>query len=93
MVKIIMSNSPQFPCYQCGACCCNVNRSKETLFLDNGNGVCRYYDHQTKLCTIYETRPDICRVDKQYQLNYKNKYSWAEFIEINTIACKILNSK
>lgn len=61
--------------------------------LDRGDGTCYFYDQQTKLCTIYATRPDICRVDKQYQLNYKDKYSWLEFIEINIIACKILNSE
>ncbi|OCG58807.1 hypothetical protein A9G41_10350 [Gilliamella sp. Nev5-1] len=86
-------NAAPFPCYQCGTCCCNVNRAQETQHLDNGNGTCFYYDHQTKLCTIYEDRPEICRVDKQYQLNYKDKYSWVEFVEMNMIACKVLNSK
>lgn len=85
-----MKNSLKFPCYKCGACCCNVNRAQETLFLDGGDGVCNYYDRETKLCTIYDTRPEICRIDTQYQLNYKDKYSWIEFIEINLIACDIL---
>ncbi|UNH31393.1 YkgJ family cysteine cluster protein [Moellerella wisconsensis] len=79
-----------FPCNKCGACCRHVNRAKETQFLDRADGVCRYYDEINKLCSIYNERPDICRVDRQYLLNYHKQYTWREFIEINKIACQII---
>lgn len=93
MVKENLVMNELFPCYKCGLCCQNVDKSEETKFLDRGDGTCRHYDEETKLCTIYETRPDICRVDKQYELNYKEQYSWQEFTELNLIACKILQEK
>ncbi|WP_439213357.1 YkgJ family cysteine cluster protein [Duffyella gerundensis] len=82
-----MTHSPAFPCNQCGACCRLVSLTQETQFLDRGDGACRHYDDQNRLCTIYDTRPLICQVEKQYQLNYQQQYSWREFIDINRIAC------
>ncbi|MBW0279926.1 zinc/iron-chelating domain-containing protein [Shewanella xiamenensis] len=85
-----MTLSPEFPCNQCGACCRNVGSAIETQFLDRGDGICQYYHTESKLCTIYESRPLICQINKQYLLNYKTQYSWLEFIELNREACLIL---
>lgn len=85
-----MTLSPAFPCNQCGACCRHVNRANETQFLDRGDGICRHYQLDTRQCAIYETRPLICQVEKQYQLNYQQQYSWPAFIELNQMACRIL---
>jgi len=41
------------------------------------NGVCSKYDKETKLCTIYETRPMVCRID-----DYFDKYMSAN-LDIN----------
>lgn len=79
-----------FPCNRCGACCRHVNKAKETQFLDRGDAVCQYYNENKKLCSIYHDRPDICRVDTQYKLNYSKHYSWNEFIALNSIACRII---
>ncbi len=68
-----------------------VNLSEQTSFLDRGDGVCLYLDTETKLCTIYQDRPAICRVDLQYDLNYKHLYSWEEFVAINLLACEKLS--
>ncbi|ELX8377655.1 YkgJ family cysteine cluster protein [Providencia vermicola] len=81
-----------FPCDKCGACCRHVDRAHETQFLDRGDGVCKNYNETNMLCTIYDERPDICRVDKQYSLHYHKQYTWHEFIEINRIACEIILS-
>lgn len=59
--------------------------------LDRGDGSCIHYDDMTKLCSIYENRPDVCRVDIQFQNNYSQYFSWEQFCEINTKACKKLN--
>lgn len=87
-----MSES-SFPCDQCGACCRNVNLSKETIYLDRGDGICRDYDEITKLCTTYENRPSICRVNYQYELKYYKEYSWDEFVNINLFVCNELKNK
>ncbi|EMT5586590.1 TPA: YkgJ family cysteine cluster protein [Providencia stuartii] len=79
-----------FPCDKCGACCRHVDRANETQFLDRGDGICKHYNEISMLCTIYEERPDICRVDKQYLLHYHDQYTWHEFVEVNRIACEII---
>lgn len=87
-----MTLSPTFPCNQCGACCRHVNRAVETRYLDRSDGVCRHYDEISKQCNIYEQRPLICQVEKQFLLNYQDQYSWPEFIDMNQIACRILET-
>jgi Fe-S-cluster containining protein len=85
-----MTLIPKFPCNQCGACCRHVDRAIETQFLNRGDGICRHYQVETKLCTIYATRPLICQVERQYELNYQQLYSWQDFISLNREACLIL---
>ncbi|AKQ31378.1 MULTISPECIES: YkgJ family cysteine cluster protein [Acinetobacter] len=80
-----------FPCTQCGACCRHVTLSELTIYLDRGDGICRHHDTGTHLCTIYEQRPDVCRVDTYYEQHFKRQYTWGEFIELNLIACKQLS--
>ncbi len=43
-----------------------------------------------KSCTIYEERPDICRVDRMYALRYAHKYAWDEFVALNLQVCASL---
>ncbi|HRO78699.1 MAG TPA: YkgJ family cysteine cluster protein [Acinetobacter towneri] len=83
-----MSN---FPCTQCGACCRHVDLSELTNYLDRGDGICLHYDLDTHLCTIYEHRPEVCRVDTFYEQYLKKQFTWEKFVELNLIACKQLN--
>ncbi|QUN06911.1 YkgJ family cysteine cluster protein [Shewanella yunxiaonensis] len=80
----------EFPCFKCGRCCQLVSTAQETKVLDRGDGACRHYDDETKLCLIYENRPDICRVDKQFSLNYAKEYDWETFVDINIKACEYI---
>ncbi|HHC6667723.1 TPA: YkgJ family cysteine cluster protein [Vibrio parahaemolyticus] len=82
-----------FPCYSCGKCCSNVDLSQETKFLDRGDGICRHLNEDNKHCNIYESRPDICRVELQYLQNYSSTYTWEDFVEINLSICKTLPDK
>ena len=82
----------EFPCERCGVCCQNVNRAPETRFLDRGDGTCLHYVESSKLCGIYDIRPDICRVDQQYHANYERFIEWPEFVKINLEACELLRS-
>ncbi len=79
-----------FPCTQCGKCCQNVHLAEETRFLDRGDGTCKHYSDSGKQCTVYADRPDICRVDRQYEMNYANRYSWDEFVDLNLQVCAVL---
>ena len=70
----------------------NVFLSQETNFLDRGDGICKYYNVDNYLCSIYETRPEICRIDIQYNNYYKEKYSWEDFVKVNLVVCNQLNT-
>lgn len=84
------SSRSMFPCSQCGLCCQHVNLTSETRFLDRGDGTCRHYDAATKGCAVYTNRPDICRVDRQYDFNYAHLHTWDEFVVLNIEACELL---
>lgn len=79
-----------FPCNQCGLCCENVRFAEETRFLDRGDGICKHLNVTTKACSIYTERPDICRVDRMYNLRYCHQYTWDEFISLNLQVCDAL---
>ena len=80
----------KFPCYSCGKCCANVHLSEITRPLSRGDGICRHLNTTTKRCNIYEDRPDICRVELQYQKHYSKHFSWDDFITINLEICESL---
>lgn len=69
-IKIKVS-SQKFPCDQCGICCMHIDRVECLKELDRGDGQCKYLINH--LCSIYEKRPDICNVDKMYELFFQNK--------------------
>lgn len=80
-----------FPCTQCGCCCKQVFRSELTAYLDKGDGCCRYLASDNT-CSIYEDRPDICRVDLQYKVFFSSTMTWNNFIDLNVEACNFLQS-
>lgn len=88
---VILKNS--FPCNQCGLCCQKVSLAPEIRYLDRGDGKCINFDESSNLCKIYDERPDICRIDVQYEKNYSQLFSWDQFIELNYSVCKILQAE
>ena len=72
-----------FECNKCGACCKSILLSEETIYLDRGDGVCRYFDENQNSCTVYENRPDICNVHTMYEQRYQNQISWSQFTKLN----------
>ena len=79
-----------FLCSQCSACCRNIGH------LDlphNGDGVCLHLNKKTNKCSIYNSRPEICRVDKMFKNHFKHKMSKKEFFILNTKACHDLIDK
>lgn len=81
-------DKPAFPCNDCGKCCRQVANSEETAWLDRGDSVCMYFDEEKNLCTIYKSRPLVCRVEDYYDRYLSDQFSWTEFVQINLNICK-----
>ena len=82
-----------FYCDQCGCCCRSIGDISSFQELNRGDGVCRYLNVDTNLCTIYENRPLLCRVEECYKMFFKDKISKEEYNRINYEACKILKKQ
>lgn len=82
-----------FPCDCCGLCCQNLTLSSLYSDLDNGCGVCRYFNSKTNKCSIYERRPLKCNIDAMYDKFYATIMTRDEFYQINKQACNALKAK
>lgn len=80
-----------FKCDKCGKCCKNLKDSAIYSELDRGDGTCRYL--VGNLCSIYETRPLLCRVDECYEKMFKDVMDKEEYYRINYEACKYIKGK
>jgi len=58
---------------------------------DRGDGACGNLNENNQ-CSIYETRPDICRVDKMYEIRNPT-ISRKEYYVENTKTCHKLIDK
>lgn len=79
-----------FECDACGLCCTYLDRNKLYKYLDRGDGTCIYFDEESRLCSIYNQRPTICRVDEMYEQYFKGKFSREEYYRLNYESCKEL---
>ena len=82
-----------FQCSKCGACC--KRAGLVGLMPDRGDGAC-FYLQEDNTCGIYETRPEICRVDAMFD---KRKAETPELMEgidkksyfkLNSMACNLM---
>lgn len=80
-----------FNCHKCGNCCRNIWKTGLLKEFENEKGECI---HLTKdnLCDIYDHRPNICNVEKMYDMYFKNFMSYDEYIHENYKACDKLKS-
>lgn len=74
-----------FMCDKCGKCCRNLDKSPIYEELHDGNGICKYLDGN--LCSIYENRPLLCRVDESYNKFFKNTMTLEKYYKINYKFC------
>lgn len=79
-----------FNCDKCGLCCKTVSTNEIYQHLDRGDGTCTYFNCDTNLCTIYEKRPIICRIEEAYDKLFINSLTKEEYYKLNYEACKIL---
>jgi len=82
-----------FPCSGCGLCCQNISKIENLKKFDLGNGVCKHYDFITRGCKIYQNRPNICNIEKMYNLVYFKLYSKQEFYKLNADVCNKLQDR
>lgn len=82
-----------FKCDCCGLCCCNLDKSSIYQDLDRGDGICKYFDENTRLCKVYENRPLKCRVDEMYEFFFMEEMPLEEFYELNYEACEKLKKE
>lgn len=82
-----------FYCDKCGLCCRSIGSNELYAFLDRGDGICMYYDENSRLCSIYWMRPDICNVDRMYEMNFSSVMTLEEYYRINYEACNSLKRK
>ena len=80
-----------FPCDKCGECCRNLKLSDLYQDLDRGDGVCKYL--VGNLCSIYRSRPLLCRIDESYDSFFKNFMMREEFYYANLQVCSELKKK
>lgn len=77
-----------FQCDRCGCCCRNLDKSELYAGLDRGDGTCKYLSGN--LCTIYDARPLLCRVDECYERFFRQYMSLEEYYERNEKECRKL---
>lgn len=81
----------QFLCFKCGACCLDITGVPKLEKWAVSSGACRYYDHDTRLCQIYQNRPEVCNVWKTYLKQYSDEsVSWDDFVYTNMLNCCLL---
>ncbi len=93
--KALMKNKSQkWKCIShCGACCrlapeerpeaLEVLSEEETtqyLSMVDSDGWCRFYNKSTKVCSIYQTRPNFCNVKYILKLFSRNSLTQDAFL-------------
>lgn len=79
-----------FKCDHCGCCCRNLDKSNLYKDLDRGDGVCQYLTEN--LCSIYDNRPLLCRVDDCYDVFFHKYMKRDEYYQMNMIECQKLKN-
>ena len=80
-----------YNCETCGAQCCkNWNPARYDRTIVDERGVCKYLNTTTNLCTIYNERPNFCRVYTWYYEQYKDQKSLQDFLSSQRLGCDIL---
>lgn len=67
--QITILDGKEFKCDMCGECCRHVDKIPGISGLDRGDGVCKYLTEKN-LCSIYNSRPNICRGEYLYRAQF-----------------------
>ena len=78
-------------CELCGAQCCrNWFPAKYDENLVDKNGICKYLNQSTNLCTIYDNRPDFCKVYEWYDKKFLTEMSLDRYLFEQELMCIVL---
>ena len=88
-----MKKKERFLCDCCGLCCMNLKQSSLYEDLDRGDGICKFFEVETKLCSIYNNRPMKCNIEKSYELYLKGVMPKDTYYELNYAACRELKRR
>ena len=78
VIPITNKTEVKFNCDKSGLCCKAVN--------------CKYLK-EDNTCSIYETRPLVCNIEKGYEVFFKDKMTKQEFFKLNEHYCNVLKSQ
>lgn len=85
-----------FECQKCGKCCTLFHifpeGSEPRATLDSGDGTCRYFDRESRLCTIYDSRPIICNHAKYYDTYLADRMTRDDFETFIKLFCERIRS-
>jgi Fe-S-cluster containining protein len=76
-----------FPCTKCGICCKSLKSHNLYEKMDRGDGVCIHFNELESLCSIYEDRPSICRIDDMYEQFFLEKMTKEDYFIVNAVLC------
>lgn len=62
-----------------------------SFLVDSGTGMCHYFNSESNLCSIYELRPLICRINEGYALFFTHMDK-QDYILLNTMFCEYLKN-
>lgn len=79
-----------FKCDKCGLCCKSLSNSPLYDSLNRGDGVCKFLNGN--LCSIYENRPLLCRVDEAYEAYFKSVMPLNDYYSMNYKVCNHLKT-
>lgn len=79
-----------FPCTSCGACCSSIV-GIDFLKEFNQDGKCSMLKNNK--CTIYESRPLLCKIDESYDQIFSSYMTKEDFYLQNAKACNELQEK
>lgn len=82
-----------FQCDSCGLCCKKLDKSTIYNELNRGDGICKFFDENTNLCSIYYNRPILCRVDDMYEKYYHKVMTRDEYYNLNYDACEKIKER
>jgi uncharacterized protein len=80
----------KFPCTSCGACCRSL---PEGSSLNRGDGSCVHLDQQSSLCTVYDTRPLLCRIDEIYTRRFEGLVARRTYYFLQATTCASLDPR
>jgi uncharacterized protein len=60
----------------------------------SSTGRCEMFDESIPGCSVYETRPDVCKVDYLYETHYKQTgLTFEDYYLFNAYCCNLLMDK